>query len=322
MTKIKAAPFVPGHVAVLGAGAVGSFFGAMLASAGVAVTLVARPQHAEAIARDGLRVLQGGQEWQAKVNVATDVSAVSDADLVLVSVKSPDTTSAAQSLLPHLRDDARIASLQNGVDNAARIGGVLPHPVYAAVVYVGVQMDGPGRVRHLGRGDLVIGRPRALVGRGDADRDLRGIASMFVAAGIPCVHAPDIDAALWTKLAQNCALNAISALGRAPYGRMAQISPVRGIVEAAVREVVDVARADGVLLDADALIASTWSLTVAMPKQFSSTSQDVERGKVTEIDALNGFVAERGASLGVPTPVNATLHALVKLREPDVSLGA
>jgi len=316
MTSTMAhSPFIPRSVAVLGAGAVGSYFGAMLARAGIAVTLIGRRAHVEAIARDGLTVLHAGGEWRTPVRAATEVSAASDADLVLVAVKTPDTTEAARQLAPHLRADARIVSLQNGVDNATRIAAVLSSPVYAAVVYVGAYIDGPGRVRHTGRGDLVLGVPRALATRGDTEGDVSSIAAMFNAAGVSCATSSDIEAALWTKLTLNCAFNAVSALGHARYGVMAASTPVRAVMEEAVRETVRVACADGVALDADELIAATWKLAAAMAEQFSSTAQDVQRGKPTEIDALNGFVAQRGAALGVPTPVNRTLHALVKLRE-------
>jgi len=310
-----ALPIAPCDVAVLGAGAVGSYFGAKLARAGHAVTLIGRPVHVAAIERDGVHVLQGDTGWQVRVRAAVDVAAVRDADIVLVTVKTPDTTASAHALAPHLRRDARVVSLQNGVDNAARIGAVLPQPVYAAVVYVGTHMDGPGRVRHTGRGDLVIGVPRGLAARGDAAADLQRIAAMFEAAGVRCPIAPDIEAALWTKLTLNCAFNAISALGDARYGRMAASASVRTVMEEAVQETVAVARADGVMLDAGALVAATWALADAMAQQYSSTAQDIQRGKPTEIDALNGLVAARGAELGVATPVNRTLHALVKLRE-------
>jgi 2-dehydropantoate 2-reductase len=170
-------------------------------------------------------------------------------------------------------------------------------------------------VRHTGRGDLVIGVPRALAARGDARGDLQRIAAMFAAAGVPCPVAADIEAALWTKLTLNCAFNAISALGDARYGRMAANPSIRAVMEETVRETVAVARADGVLLVPEELVAATWKLAAAMAEQYSSTAQDMQRGKPTEIDALNGFVAQRGAELGIPTPVNATLHALVKLRE-------
>ena len=310
-------PLVPRAVAIFGAGAVGGYFGAMLARAGTDLTLIGRTAHVDAIARDGLRVLQDEREWSVRVRAAVDADAARDADVVLVTVKTPDTEDAARTLAPHLRADARVVSLQNGVDNAARIAAVLPQPVYAAVVYVGCHMEGPGCVRHTGRGDLVLGVPQALATRGDPVSDLQALASMFEHAGVACPTSPDIEAALWTKLTLNCAFNAISALGNARYGRMAGNPLVRSVMEAAVCETVAVARAEGVALDPDALIAATWKLAAAMAEQYSSTAQDVQRGKPTEIDALNGLVAQRGAERGIPTPVNLTLHALVKLREME-----
>jgi len=307
--------FVPTSVAVIGAGAVGSYYGAKLARTGIDVTLVARREHAAAIERDGLRVIEAGDEWRVELRASTDSNAAARADVVLVTVKTPDTTAAASALAGQLSPHARIVSLQNGVDNAERIAALLPNPVFAAVVYVGVQLDGPGRVRHTGRGDLVLGVPRTLASRGNSGEDLRGIAAMFEASGIACPIDPEIEAALWTKLTLNCAFNAISALGASPYGRMAASAWVRSIMEAVVRETVAVARAANISIDADVLVAATWRLADSMPDQYSSTAQDIQRGKATEIDALNGFVAQKGAALGVDTPVNRTLHALVKLRE-------
>jgi 2-dehydropantoate 2-reductase len=315
MAGTATSPFIPTTVAVIGAGAVGSYYGAKLARAGLDVTLVARPLHVAAVECDGLRVIERGAEWRAQVRASTDVQAAARADVVLVTVKTPDTTAAASALADSLSPHARIISLQNGVDNADRLAAVLGNPIYAAVVYVGVQMAGPGRVRHTGRGDLVIGVPRAFAARGDGDGDLSAIAAMFEKAAIPCPVNPDIVAALWTKLILNCAFNAVSALGDSPYGRMAENAPVRGVMEEVVREAVAVARATGVAIDADGLVAATWKLAASMPGQYSSTAQDMQRGKPTEIDALNGYVAERGAKLGVDAPVNRTLHALVKLRE-------
>lgn len=288
----------------------------MLARSGMHVTLVARASHADAMQRDGLAVLQGEGEWRTAVTATTDAAGIAGADLVLVCVKSPDTANAARELAAHLNSEARVLSLQNGVDNAATLASLLAQPVYASVVYVGTEMAGPGRVRHLGRGDLVVGRPRAVAARADAPSDLKAIAAMFEAAGVPCVVAPDIDVALWTKLTVNCGLNAVSAVGQVRYGRIAANLLARAVVNDAVRETIAVAQADGVALDLDATLALVWKIAGSMPQQASSTAQDLERGKATEIDALNGFVAQRGAALGVATPVNGTLHALVKLREP------
>ncbi|GIK84618.1 MAG: 2-dehydropantoate 2-reductase [Betaproteobacteria bacterium] len=308
------APF-PRHVAVLGAGAVGCYFGGMLARAGARVTLIGRPAHVEAIARDGLVVVRDSGETRIRVAATTDDDAVRDADLVLFCVKSTDTEAAARAIAAPLDPAARVVSLQNGVDNGARLAAVLPQPVYAAVVYVGTIMEGPGRVRHVGRGDLVLGVPRAARGRGDASGDLAAIAATFERAGVPCPLSPDVEAALWTKLVINCAFNAVSALGRARYARMAASAGVRTVMEDAVREAIAVARADDVALDEAALMRAVWDVAAAMGQQFSSTAQDVQRGKATEIDALNGYVVRRGAERGVPVPVNRTLHALVKLLE-------
>ena len=305
-------------VAVLGAGAVGAYFGAMLARSGVAVTLIGRQPHVEAMRRDGLAVVQGASQWSVAVDASTEPAAAADADLLLVSVKSQDTDAAIAGIAPSLRRDARIVSLQNGVDNAARIAAIVDQPTYAAVVYVGTEMAGPGRVRHTGRGDLVIGRPRRVPRRGDDAGDLAVIARTFEAAGVSCPVSASIDAALWIKLTLNCAFNAISAVSRARYAQMVATPAIRMLMETLMREAVAVAAADDVRLDGDALVASAWTLAAAMPEQYSSTAQDIARGRSTEIDALNGFVAQRGQALGVAAPANQALHALVKLRESQL----
>jgi len=304
------------RVAVLGAGAVGGFYGGMLARAGAPVTLIGRPAQADAIARDGLVVEWADRRETIRVAAAANPAAVHDADLVLVCVKSPDTEAAAYALKPHLRADTAVLSLQNGVDNGARLRSVLAQPVFATVVYVGAVNVAPGVVRHAGRGDLVLGalapdlaRDASLTGRAQA------LAAMFERAGVPCVVSPTIEADLWRKLTINCVYNAISAVGDADYGRILAHGATCALVPSIVAECVAVARADGVALDEAALLQAALAVGAAMATQISSTAQDMRRGRRTEIDALNGYVAERGAALGVPAPINRTLHALVKLRE-------
>lgn len=308
------------RIAVLGAGAVGCYFGGMLARAGMPVTLIGRPVHVDAIARDGLMIEFADRREVVRVHASSVVAAAENAQVVLVCVKSQDTEAAARALEAHVRRDTAIVSLQNGVDNAGKLGSVLANPIFAAVVYVGTFMNGPGVVRHAGRGDLVLGAARGVSHRADDAAQLLAIAAMFERAGIPCPVTQDIDAALWTKLTINCAFNAVSALGHARYGRMAGEPAVREVMETAVRESVAVARADGITLDEASLIATIWNVAGAMAGQHSSTAQDVLRGKRTEIDALNGYVARRGEALGVDVPVNRTLHALVKLREAGEDL--
>ena len=305
------------HVAVVGAGAVGSFFGAMLARAGHAVTLIARPPHVAAIERQGLRVERASGEVEVvRLGASVDLGAVRGADLVLFCVKSTDTEAVAEAIAPHLGEAAIVLSLQNGVENAATIARRVRALVVPAVVYVATALPEPGVVRHYGRGDLVIGPMRA----GDAADPavaarLRHVVDVFAAAQVPVKISPDVMAELWSKLMVNCAYNAISGLAQAPYGRMAAQPGIRELQRAVVREVVAVAAADGVRLPLDDALAAMEAIAPAMPGQRSSTAQDMARGKPSEIDHLNGFVARRGRELGVPTPANQALHALVKLVE-------
>ena len=298
------------RIAVVGAGAVGSWFGAMRARAGHAVVLIGRAPHVEAIRRDGLRVESRAGSETVRLEADTGIAAVRGADLVLFCVKSPDTDAVARAMAPHLEANALVLSLQNGVDNAATIARHVRCAVVPSVVYVATALPAPGTVAHYGRGDLVIGsKDAALQAR------LRALVDLFASAQVPVAVSPDVMGELWRKLMLNCAYNAISAIAQQPYGRMTALAEVRAVMREVVEEVVTVARADGQSLALDECLQAMEKLAPAMPTQLSSTAQDLARGKASEIDHLNGFVARRGAELGVPTPVNRTLHALVKLAE-------
>jgi 2-dehydropantoate 2-reductase len=307
----------PRTIAVVGAGAVGGFFGAMLARAGREVRFAARPAQVEAIARDGLRLGRGGRiEALRNLTATTDLpDALRDADLVLVCVKSTDTEATARAMAPHVAPGAAVMSLQNGVENAATLAHHLAtQTVVPTVVYVATAMPEPGLVKHFGRGDLVIGPLRSPADTQTAAR-LEAIAACFGAAQVPVRIAADVRAELWTKLLVNCAYNAISALAQASYGRLAARPEIVELQRGAVREVVAVAAAEGIALDLDAALAAMERIAVAMPGQLSSTAQDVARHKSSEIDHLNGVVARLGRVHGIATPINATLLALVKLVE-------
>jgi 2-dehydropantoate 2-reductase len=214
-------------------------------------------------------------------------------------------------MAPHLQPDAVVLSLQNGVDNAARLAARLSpsNQVAAAVVYVAAEMIAPDHVRHHGRGELVLARWAAHGSQPSPE----AVQALFTQAGVPVDLAQDVDAALWSKLVLNCAYNALSAISRLPYGQLMQGDGVQTLMRDIVAECVAVAQASGVAL------ADPWPavqrIAATMPGQFSSTAQDLMRGKPSEIDHLNGFVVRRGQALSVPTPVNRALHTLVKLLE-------
>lgn len=292
------------NVAVVGAGAVGCYYGFLLAQAGHAVTLIGRPALVEAVGAAGLVLERAAGTASVPVRATEAGDGVSGADLVLVCVKSGDTEAAGAMIAGHLDPAATILSLQNGVDNAERLAAVLDRPVVPVAVYVATAMAGPGHVRHNGRGDLILGASET------SDR----IAAAFTAAGIPTtVSARAVDA-LWAKLITNCAYNALSALTQRPYGRLLQGEGVVAAITDVVRECVAVAEADGVSVAPD-ILDTVLDLGVTMAGQRSSTAQDLARGRASEIDHLNGFVVRKGAALGIPTPANRLLHTLVKLAE-------
>ena len=305
-------------IAVLGAGAVGGFFGAMLARAGPPVTLIARQAHAQAIERDGLRLQMAGRIEAIRVPARTDIAAVAGADLVLFCVKSTNTELAAREMAPHLADDALVLSLQNGVENAATIARHVRQVVVPAVVYVATAMPEPGLVAHHGRGDLVIGPIDAKAAQDAAlAQRLQALVDLFATAQVPVRISADVMAELWSKLMVNCAYNAISGIAQAAYGKLAALAEVRELQETVVREIVALAEAEGVDLPLEPALDAMRKIAGAMPAQLSSTAQDMARGKPSEIDHLNGFVARRGAALGVATPANQALHALVRLIESE-----
>ena len=298
------------RVAVVGAGAVGCYYGGMLGRAGVPVTLIGRPAHVEAMRRDGLRLTTVTSDEHIRVEASTDIAAVAGADLVLVCVKSADSESTAAELAPHLAPEARVLSLQNGVDNAVRMQSVLQRPVAPTVVYVGCEMAGPGHVRHLGRGELVIP-----AGIGSTDGlSATDMVALFARGGVPVQASDNVMGALWGKLVINCGYNAISAITDMNYGAMMARPDVAATVHGVVDECLMVAEAVGITVEGDSH-AGIDRIAATMPGQVSSTCQDLRRGKPTEIDYLNGFVAREGERVGVKTPLNRALQALVKALE-------
>jgi 2-dehydropantoate 2-reductase len=297
-------------VAVVGAGAVGGYFGGMLARAGAPVVLIGRPSFAEAVSKSGLFLDTVQFQESVKVEAATEIAAAAGADVVLFCVKTTDTANASKELAEHIGSETIVVSLQNGVDNAEEIRKASDIVALPAVVYVAASMPAPGHIKHLGRGDLVVGPKNARTEK---------FAALFESAKVPCRISENINGELWTKLVWNCALNAVSGLGGVTYGEIIASDDAKRVVQAAVYEVLAVAKAKNIQLpgfeDPKTAIAGAFKIADQMRGTRSSTAQDMARGKKTEIDSLNGYVAKIGAELGVATPVNHTLFTLVKLQE-------
>jgi 2-dehydropantoate 2-reductase len=285
------------HVVVFGAGSLGSLVGGLLART-QEVTLVGRGEHVRAVRADGLRVT-GAVDLTVCPGARTDPPA--SADLVLVTVKAFDTAGAAAAL-GGMDDAGAVLSLQNGMGNEETLTAALPWPVLAGTTDFGAERTGPGVVRCNGVGGVVLGPPE---GGESPAADRAGEA--FREAGIDTTVAADMPRRLWTKLAVNAGINPVTALARVDNGAVLE-EPLAGIARGAARETASAAAAAGVDLDPAEAVAAMEGVARDTAENVSSMRQDVEAGRPTEVDAINGYVVERAAE---PVPVNRTLAALV-----------
>ncbi len=302
------------RVAVVGSGAVGGYFGGMMARAGLPVVLIGRPALVEAVRKEGLLLDTAQFRERIAVDASTEMKAAQDTDFVLFCVKTTDTIATARELAKYVGGSTIVVSLQNGVNNVEQIRESSGIEALGSVVYVAAAMPAPGHIRHLGRGDLVVG---------PENEKTKRVAELCSRGNVPCRISENIEGELWVKLVWNCALNAISGLGRATYGEIIASEDAKRVVRDTVHEVLAVAKARNITLpgleDPEAALRGAFALAGQMSGTRSSTAQDMARGKKTEIDALNGYIAKEGERVGVPVPVNHALYALVKLWEQSIS---
>lgn len=298
-------------ICVLGAGSLGCAIGGTLARAGADVTLInRRGDQVQAMRSDGLILREGGLDTRVSVHAATDCTGLGVMDLVIVLVKSFDTRSAMQGALNLVGPDTVVLSLQNGLgheDVLAELVGA--ERVLAGKTYVGGVLIAPGVVVAGTQGkETLIGELQAK-GSARAER----IAAVFNAAGLHTQVCEDIIGTMWDKLLINVATGALSGITRLPYGALYQVPQVEACAVAAVEEAMAVARASGITLSYQHGVDAWRKASAGLPYAFkASMLQSLEKGAPTEIDFINGAVVERGAALGVPTPVNATLVACIQ----------
>jgi 2-dehydropantoate 2-reductase len=303
-------------IAVFGAGAVGSFYGGLLARGGQDVHIVARGAQLEALGSHGLRIssLALGEISVPPLRATSRAADIGTADLVLVCVKAHQTAGILDDLRSLTGEHTVLIALQNGVESdeilASRFGA---EKIVSAVVYVGAELEQPGLVRHVAAGTLVIGERD-----GSTTPRIERIRDALAATGLPVRISPDIERQRWHKLTWNASFNAVSALTLRSSQELLAVGETRELLLAIMREVVAVARGLGVTLgesDLQQLVAATER---AAPIR-TSMLVDRERGRQLETDALVGVVVRKGRQLGIPTPITSALHAL--LTAVDVKAG-
>jgi len=299
-------------IAVMGAGAVGGYFGALLHRGGLDVTLIARGRHLEAIKAHGLRIKSTQGDLTVPAKAVGDPRAVGPVDLILFCVKSYDTESAARQCLPIVQESTAILCLQNGVDNEEKIAMVAGgEKVLGGVAYIGAGVSEPGVVVHTAEGRIVFGEMR-----GGVSERVRRLEQIFRDAGFPAEVSSNIQAILWGKLCWNAAFNALNTLVGGDVRVLVERPETRTLARQVMEEVRAVANANNVPLSEDlAERLLTWTDTAAGAMK-TSTRQDLEAGKRLEVEALNGAVVRKGEAAGVPTPFNFALYALLKAIDP------
>ena len=304
-------------IAILGAGAMGSAIGALLAKAGNDITLIDVWREAvEAINRDGLKIQnKAGDIATHKIRaVHSPAQVAAPVDLLLVFVKCYHTVDAVKSALPVLGSDSTVLSLQNGWGNGPRIAeAVGKERVVLGVCYHSATVLGPGHVLHAGQGKTFIGEMGGAV-----TPRVQKIAETFKAAGLDIEASAQVLKEIWSKLALNVATLPTSSTIKLTAEKLPNTPEMRSLMRALLLEVVSVAQLQGIALDfTERWNAITGLLGKLAPNTKGSMLQDVENRRRTEIDVMCGAIVEVGQRLGFATPYNNAMLWLVKALEAN-----
>lgn len=297
------------RVGIVGPGAIGGLFGAILTRGGLDVTLIdKRADRAARLSREGLRIEGKGGTYTAPVRAVAYPLPAAPFDVVVVAVKAYDTESAARDFAPAVGPATCVISVQNGLGNVEVLAGAFgADRVLGGATNQGANVLGPGRIDHAGVAGTTIGEMDGRV----SERATR-IAEAFTAAGLETATSDNIEGVIWTKLLVNVAVNPLVALLRVRNGVLAEHAETLELMRLAVGEAWEVARAKGVRLLVDDPLARAVEVAQKTAGNIASMHQDVRHGRPTEIDFITGAVCREGERLGVATPNNRALTLLVK----------
>ncbi|MGB6657829.1 MAG: 2-dehydropantoate 2-reductase [Xanthobacteraceae bacterium] len=301
------------RIAIMGSGGVGGYFGAGLANGGAEVTFIARGAHLAAMRANGLAIDSAHEPLHLpKVNATDDPRSIGPVDIVLFSVKLWDTESAARSLLPIVRPHTGIISFQNGVQKDEILRQVFrADAVMGGVAYMATTIGRPGVITQTGTIQRIV------FGEYDGKHSQRAEALLAAgkAGGIDAEISDDIRRAIWEKVSFLVGLSGSTTSMRLPLGPIRSNPRTRQFLLDLMRETVAVGRAQGVKLPDDFAEQRLGFIDGLPADMTSSMHHDLERGRPLEVRWLSGGVAERGAKIGVPTPVNRAVHDLLALYE-------
>ena len=296
------------RVAVFGAGAIGSYYGARLADGGADVSLIARGRHLEALRTRGLTIVSPEGSTNQRLRATDEPAEIGPVDVVLFTVKSYDTTAAAERLVPLLHDETAVISLQNGIDNEERIAAVIgPHHVLGGAAYILAAIREPGVVDASGPRSIVIGE----LGGGSSAR-MRAIVDVAARGRLAVTTADDIRVALWEKFTGLVAFSGMTSAVRLPIGDIRDAPAAAAMLRALMTEVWSVGTAHGVPLADDLVERQMGLLTSQRAESTTSLYHDLVTGHRMEVDALQGAAIRLARELGVPTPNLGAVYAILE----------
>ncbi len=301
------------QIAVIGAGAVGGYFGAKLAASGQDVSFVARGKHLEAMRQNGLEIKSSQGNFRVQSLFAANPGEVGPVDLILFCVKSYDTEKAAAALGPLMKETTRILSLQNGIDNPDKIAALWGKDrTLAGVVYIGARLAEPRVIEHSAGGRIVFGELDGQIGV-----ETNRVHELFSDAQVPCVISTEIRKAMWEKLVWNGPFCALSCLARATVKEIMESDSLRQLALDCMEEIIDAARSQSIDIGVSA-IDEAMNLSRSIGDFKPSMLQDLEAAKPLEYEAFNGVVVSRLRQAGKKAPINESFYALLQFLDKKI----
>jgi 2-dehydropantoate 2-reductase len=297
-------------IAVMGIGGVGGYYGGLLAKAGHEVTFIARGKHLEAIREKGLEVKSVFGDFQIRPTLATDNPAeAGQVEMVLFATKTYHTDEAARQILPMVGPDTVVIPLQNGVDAAERIGAVIgAGHIVGGATWLSAAIEAPGIIGQYSQFRLIV------IGEFDGNITSRAEAALdgLKSTGVDVELVGNIAQVLWTKFVFISAISALGAVTRVTMGEYRSVPETRATLTEALHEVVAVAHAGKILLEADIVEKTLEFIDSTAPGIKPSMQRDMEAGRKSELESMIGIIVRLGAQLGVSTPVMRFSYAALK----------
>ena len=299
-------------VAVMGAGAIGGYFGGMLARAGHDVTLIARGEHLRAILQDGLQMRTEAGDFSVQCRATQNPAEVGTVDLALLTTKTYHNVDSIPAMAPMIGSETAVLSLQNGIDSYLPVAERFPDAiVLPGAAYIEASRLGPGAVRQAGAVVRIVtgGMRDSDLGHG---RRAAAICAAFRDAGVPAEASDDIDVTLWSKFLFIATMAGVTSLAREFLEELLPRPEWRKIVEGCMREIEDTGRASGVDLASDIVASTLEYMESSRGAMRASMHADLVAGRPLELEALNGAVVRAGERAGSPTPINDVIYAALK----------